>query len=837
MGKYDRYVTADPGAGKYGRYLPEIPREKEHGRVSSAFEGARAGEGWGFRDEAEGGNAARWEYVNQIRRMLRMPEVSDLEKKATNFISSRGPGRVAGGVIDAAVGLGTEMRAPEDSEARKVYTEKRDARREVETVAREDNPWSYGTGEFAAAMASLPLPALGTGAKAGALAARAGGEEAKRGILKALGTGGMDVLKTTATGATTGGAFGAVSGAGNAEGGIEERISGAGSGTIVGGAFGAGLAPIARYVAAPLAAVVGRKVFTSAESKALDMVIKRAKKSNRSLEDVRADFDAWAKSGEVPETLAELMGPNERGLLSAAITSNKETRSRAGEVLLGRGRDEVDRLEGKFAENMGAGRGDFPKAKAEAAKARAEDPEPLYDFAHFYELDGRKYQTYFNKETAHRFVNEVRESEVALESVKQAARYADTMRQPKIRDELRKLASAIEGGSERAPRVSVQAADYVERMINRKYDKALSGHSDDIPGGLRTLRDSIRAIIDPSGIGDARGVAAERIQRGRLLDEGRKFMHKNVDVEDVNNVLRGDPSLDIAPASPEGQRAYTTGAARAIADDLRNTSDMKGFADATRKIARTPAIREKVDAVRPKVLTKKGVEHKGARQTRLNRELDESIERTADRAEFTNDMLGNSRTAFRQGDVAEATAEDAVSSHIGDFLEDLIMRGPGAAQANAWQKFGNAANMAVRQPGVLNPKINKFIGDMLLASGDEIPGQLARLQAREAATAGRRLLPQAPQRMASKASGYYGGQSGAEGDPYAQDFDTAYAADAMKADEVMFDILERATPEERAAIEAEYERLTRYMSPDEADLVRRVLAHGRSAPAALPAPQ
>lgn len=841
MGKYDQYVT--PGAapavartgGKYDQYLPAVPREKEYNRVGSAWEGAKAGEGWGFRDEAEGGNAARWEFANRVRKMLGMPEVSDLEKKATNFISSRSLPRVAGGIVDTAFGLGTEMLAPKDSAERQVYTDKRDARRQVEDTARADNPLSYGSAELATAIASTPIPA-GAGAKAGALATRAAAPAAKAGILKAIGMGAGDVIKTTAAGSTAGGAYGAVSGFGNANEGLDERLMGAGTGAIAGAATGAVLAPAARYVIAPAAAVVGRKFFTTAENKALDMVLKRAKKSGRSLDQVRGDFDAWAKHGDVPETLAELMGPNERGLLSAVITSNKEARTKAGEVLLGRGRDEVNRLEGRFAESMGANRTDFPKVKAESARARVEDPEPFYDFAHFYELDGRKYQTYFDKPTAERFVKEIQESEVALESVRNAAKYADTMRLPKIRDELKALAKAVESGAT-PKRVSVQAADYVERIINRKYDKALAGTSDDIPGGLRTLRDSIRSVIDPSGVGEARATSAERIQRGKLLEEGRKFMYKDRDIEDIDNVLRGNKELDIAAASPEGQKAYTVGAARAIADDLRNTSDMKGFADATRKIARTPAIREKIDAVRPKVLTAKGKEHKGRVQTKANQRLDEEIERTADRAEFTNDMLGNSRTAFRQGDVAEATAEDGVAGHLGDFLQDLIVAGPHGARQGLLHRFGGLANNAVRQPGVLNPNINKFVSEMLLASGKQIPGELGRLATREAQTAGRKLLPQTPQRMATRAGGFESGRAAAGDDPYAQDFDAAYADDAMKADEVMLDVMAQASPQERAAIAAEYERLTRYMSPDEADLVRRVLAREPSPTRALPAPQ
>ena len=59
--------------------------------------------------------------------------------------------------------------------------------------------------------------------------------------------------------------------------------------------------------------------------------------------------------------------------------------------------------------------------------------------------------------------------------------------------------------------LSVQAADYIERGINRRYGAASKGEAQDIPAGLKGLRNRVRAIIDPSGLGDARATAAEAI--------------------------------------------------------------------------------------------------------------------------------------------------------------------------------------------------------------------------------------------------------------------------------------------------------------------------------------
>jgi hypothetical protein len=810
---WEKYA-APAEAGPWSKYGAKAPAPKVS-RVAAAGTGVEAGVGWGFRDEAEGGRAARRDLLPAwINASIDMQGV--------------GPMAPMSGVFDTAFGLTIENdKRFKDTKARETYTKARDNRRGREEKARTDHPLSYGAGEFVGATASVPLPAAGgakavaTGAKATAAAAKA----AKRPILTSVVSKVGDVGKTLASGSAAGASYGAVAGAGSADGGVEERLSGAASGSIEGAAWGAALAPAARYAVAPLMAVAGRKLFTPADTKALRMVLKRMQKSGVALDDVRAQFDAWAKTGDVPETLAEFMGANEKGLLSALVTSSTATRSKAGDVLLGRGKDEVNRLETSFAKAMGAERGDFKAAKAEAARARVEDPEPFYAAAHFDATTGAR--RFLQPMEADGLISILTTSRRAAKAVRKASDYSDDMLTTATRDELDKLADWLEAGrNSRPPKISVQAADYIERTINRQYDRALKGTAEDVPAGIRTLRDAIREVIDPSGLGTARETAAERIQRGKLLDKGRSFMDQDVDAEDIDDILRGDPSLDIPAASPEGQKAFTVGAARGVSDKLRNTQDMKGFADATRQVARTPAIREKIDAVRPKVLTKKGKENKGARQTRLNRELDEAIERTAERADFTNVQLGNSRTAFRQNEVAEAAAEDGLAGHLGDLVQDLIIAGPEGAARGFVGRFGQTANNLVRQPGVLNPQINEAAADVLLATGDAIPGQLARLGAREAKDASTRLLPVAPQNIAGRMGGYANGRQGALDDPYAQDFDTAYSDDTVAADDYVLSTFAEQTPERQAQIRAEYESLLPYMSPDEQVAVRRLLDGG-----------
>jgi hypothetical protein len=554
---------------------------------------------------------------------------------------------------------------------------------------------------------------------------------------------GSRVGESVVKGAGYGAVYGGLYGMGSAEGGIPERLDETAEGAAFGAVGGAVLSPAAQFVLAPIAGKVGYSMFTSLDDKALDRVLERAARSGTSLQKVRADFDAWKKTGEVPETLAELMGPHERSLLSAMITVNRETEERAGEILLGRGKKEVDRLEKSFARAMGAGRGDFASAREGAKKARAQDPTPLYDSAHYDQngtlraLDPQK-QADLN--------NILIDEDDVITILKDAKADLNRSGNKGARDEVVRYMEAVQdlraGKQAQLPNLSVQAADYIERAINDAFKTAGAG-TGKVSGGVRgwgMLRDAVRNIIDDTGVGAARATAAERIRRGELLDEGRNFLEKSVDIEDITDTLRGNPALGIDPASPAGQQAYTVGAARAIGDTLRDTQDMKGFADATRKVARTPAIREKVNAVLPQgKLTKKGAPDLRSRQTKLNQQLERDIERTADRADFTNNMLGNSRTAFRQGAVQDAMADDQFSTAIGEGVRDLLLGGPGGLVQNAAGRFAKGVSARIGQPGVMRPGLNRKMADILLATDKDIPVQIARLAARAAQRANSRV--------------------------------------------------------------------------------------------------
>jgi peptidoglycan hydrolase-like protein with peptidoglycan-binding domain len=786
MGRFDKYVTGQTGsAGRFDKY---VSQNQEREKIVDAYaqDILRRQEIYGglpaekLKDPATLYALAEREAE---REGWKIPETQK-QDRLSSFVLGYGQGGTFGfadelsGAVDFVGGAGSGLLRGEGLGAiesgKQAYSKRVEADRRLMRQARIDNPVTTVAGEITGGVvttAPAPVGLVGGGARTTAqVAAQAAAKADKLADLSQTGARflsanraaratnlstkaaalsrpaanlgeqaarfGGRVAEATGKGFGYGAAYGGLYGMGTAEGGIPERLDETARGAAIGAIGGAVLTPAMQFVVAPIVGKAGYSLFTSLDNKALDKVLQRAERSGTSLQKVRADFDAWAKTGEVPETLAELMGPNERSLLSAMITVNRETEERAGNILLGRGKKEVDRLEKSFARAMGAGRGDFASARAGAQKARREDPTPLYDAAH-YGPNGALKPLDPNKQAA--LNNILIDEDDVLTILKDAKADLNRSGNKGARDEIVRYMAAMQdlraGNPAQIPNLSVQAADYIERAINDAFKSAGAG-TGKISGGVRgwgMLRDAVRNIIDDTGVGAARATAAERIRRGELLEEGRDFLKPGVDIEDITDTLRGNPVLGIDPASPAGRQAYTMGAARAIGDKLRETQNMKGFADATRQIARTPAIREKVSAVLPQgKLTKKGVPSKRSKQSRLNTELEQAIERTAARADFTNTMLGNSRTAFRQGAVDDALADDQLSVAIGEGVRDLLMGGVGNVAQQAIGKFAKGAGARFGQPGIMRPGLNRKMADILLATDKDIPVQIQRLAARAA---------------------------------------------------------------------------------------------------------
>lgn len=733
---------------------------------------------------------------------------------------------VAGGLVDKATG----------GSFKDGYRRTTDYARAQDRLAKYDNPAYYTAGEVVGGVATgfvpaAKLPGLNTafqGARnttntasqlaRGGRPIRAGGSVAGRGL--------SDVLKTAGSGAAGGAVFGGIAGAGIAEGGLEERVAGATTGATVGAGAGAVLAPVLRYSVGPLAGAASRKFGTSAENKALDAVIKRMRRSGRTFDDVRGQFDQWRQTGEVPETLAEMLGPDERQLLSAVITSNKGVRESAEEVFSGRGQQELDWLEDRIGAAFGKDRTSYGTARAAANQARSADAAPYYDGAFYVGGNPGTGRIMMNQAQQADFDTIMMNDPDALQFLAGAER---ELRRAVGRrtgdygaaDEVKAYVEAIKKGK-KPPRLSVQSADYVQRQVGNFAQEAAQpgatnfGHA----SGLIGLQDDLRGVIDTDALTAARSTHQAAIRQGELLQEGVDMFSPRVQPEDIAEGL--------AEANDEGVAAFGAGAARAVSNKLRRQSDMRGFADKSRAIARNRDYRDKLDAARPKRLKKDGTPDNRYKQSRLNAAMDEGLERVSNRANTAVDMVGNSKTAFRLGDVADAEIEDAMMSQIGDVVSDAISGGPIAAANAAKNRWGQTVGSYIGRPSLYNPRFANTVGDTLLAQGDDAMTALARLEARANRVGNRRVLPLLPQRVGAQSSGALQGKEAALNDPRTQDWEFAVVGDIQAGIEkpVMADALSGNLDEARLQVLMEdmQQRLeSPSVSPEDKELIREFM--------------
>lgn len=697
------------------------------------------------------------------------------------------------------------------------YKSGRATAKRQERESKYSNPEMFLAGEIGGGVASAVVPigmgaraAQGTGAAAKTAANSTKAFQPIRAGFGLMGRGVADVGKTIGGGMVGGGLWGAAAGAGMADGGgMEERARGAGQGLLFGSLAGGAMAPVMRYGAAPVISWAGRKFGTSAENKLFDAVIKRMQRSGKSLDDVQAQFDAWRATGEVPETFAEMLGPHEQQLLSAMITSNKSTRDAATKVYTDRGKGELEWLEDRIAAAYGKSRADFGKMREAAAKARGSEPAPYYNAAH-YEPNSDTLKM-LPAQAKGAFDAVVTQSRTAQKALTMASDDLDAAGLYAARDALDAYIAAAKKGQP-LPDLPVQAADYVERIISDNLNALYNGKVSKLGTirGLTELQGRTRAAIDGTGLGEAREQAAEMISRHDALGRGRKIFDANVDPEDVTGFMDS--------ASDEVQAHYGAGVSRALSKDLRRQSDMKGFADKSRSIARSADRREKIELSRPQVLKKDGTPDGRYKQTRLNQQMDDALDRVSNRAEHAVDMVGNSKTAFRIGDVEDAMLDDTIQAHIGDTVADVLTGGPLQAVQAAWGKGGRALADYISRPSVFNPAFNDAGQKVLLAQGDEIPVQIAKLLARQQETQGRRLLPTLPQNVGSRVAGLFSGKNASENDPYVQNYEEAVLPDIAGGIETpaaasLFD--PGLSPERRDAIEAHYRQMLQSSAIDQ----------------------
>lgn len=637
--------------------------------------------------------------------------------------------------VGAAVMAGLQGRDPATA-----YRNQSQAYRDTQAIAQADRPNAFGAGQVTGVVSTAAVPG-GLVAKGGR-SARIANNLRQGNYGGALREAATDVAKTIGTGAFFGAGYGALSGAGEGET-AEERVELARERGTIGALLGAPLAPIVRYGVAPAIGAVAYKFGTSAENKALDAVIKRMERSGTSLDEVQRQFKTWRRSGQVPETLSEMMGPNERSLLSGLITAMRETRERATDVFTSRNADELDWLEERVARAFGTSRDDFLRVRGEVAAERSREPATFYQAAHFDDAGNFK----LLPEQQQASLDEVLLSDPDSAAFLTAAakdvgreigrRTNDFTAQRQLLDYAEALQKRMAGEDVPLPPLSVASADYIERQINSAFDTARSGQQTPFgtASSLRILRDTVRASIDDgTGLAQARASAAEAIRNSELIDEGTDIFKRSVKPYDVQ--------ANVDEASERGLEAYRAGVSQGISNELRDQPDFAGFADRARQIQRTPNTREKLNIVRPQVLTSRGVPDRRSRQTAANDALDEGLGRVHDRSRFATDMVGNSPTSFRLADLESGQIDESLQTAMGDAATGRFLSGLGNLARGATRRVVDFAT----RPGLYNPRFNQEASNVLLATGDDIPVQIQKLRERMNRQSPESLRNQLPQR-------------------------------------------------------------------------------------------
>ncbi len=217
--------------------------------------------------------------------------------------------------------------------------------RERVKAAKDTNPAAFYTGEIGS---SLAVP----------------GGLAKLGVKGALANAsGRGLGARTVAGAKEGAAYGAISGAGHADSGVEATLGGAASGAALGGVIGAALpgavdavSNVARAATAPIRAAINPEGFSAnkmAEAAARDLsrVDNQAGAYAARLRDRFAEMSSVTPSVRV----MDVGGENMRGLMRAAANVPNQQRETARRALDARQNNQWSRIESSANEALAPG--------------------------------------------------------------------------------------------------------------------------------------------------------------------------------------------------------------------------------------------------------------------------------------------------------------------------------------------------------------------------------------------------------------------------------------------------------------------------------------------------
>lgn len=399
-------------------------------------------------------------------------------------------------------------------------------------------------------------------------------------------------MKGGAVGAGVGGVMGAIAGAGDAVGGLRERMAGAAEGATGGAMFGGGIGLLAGP-AVKLGQSLGRRIYSALAPRGglpdAERNMARALAESGMTADQVADRVRTARASGVPMVAADAMGDAGRDAMAYAVQAPGPGAARAKQVIGDRQMAQPGRLRDAAARITGVNEGAASEALAAKAAGR-----PGTDAA-YRALDGIELPPAAADELRRRLAGP--EFQAAYRDASNDIRLAlSNGEAPRAMPPLQAFMDGSANLTAREADTILQAVDAAARA-GRTPSAFLPGASEVTggPTGSRSLGVSFEQARDAlvrevPEVGAARAAAKRTLDMTGGLELGEKLMAPSVTVDEVRATL--------AKATPEEAEGIRRGFSSAIKAKLESFGRGPS-ADATRVILGSEGMEAKIRLMLP----------------------------------------------------------------------------------------------------------------------------------------------------------------------------------------------------------------------------------------------
>lgn len=392
-------------------------------------------------------------------------------------------------------------------------------------------------------------------------------------------TGGATLAANVGRSALVGGAYGAVAGAGAANGGLQERAIGAGKGAAVGATVGAAIplaAAGARTAARSVNAATGYRFGGGPAGAAASRLRDALRADGVDEATIDAAVQRYAETGAAPPTLADVAGENTRALLRTAGSRPGEARN-----VMQTYRDEV--REGLPDVSITRARQLTPDQRPAAVvqegieSARGEAARVQYREPYAQQVEIGDALTGPNGEPSG--IRAALQGDAGRAAIQRARRAAEA------RQDYTQVAELDALLNNEAETVSAGTLDRIRIAMGERGRTAVRQGARDIGGGLNQRAAQIdEGLAQVEGLAPAREAYRNSTRAMEAVDSGLRVLKATPD----------EFAAEFANAPPQAIEAARVGARQAITDALGQRPNAMGTLD---QIAFAPNTRRNLEAL------------------------------------------------------------------------------------------------------------------------------------------------------------------------------------------------------------------------------------------------